>query len=61
MVVVPTGFVSSRVSKIDGDGEELDTPSLVASDELTKKQKRNTTQTKATSAAAARDSPRRAQ
>jgi hypothetical protein len=61
MVVVPTGFVSSRVSEIDGDGEELDTPSLVSSDELTKKQKRNTTQTKATSAVAARDSPRRAQ
>lgn len=60
LAVVPTGLVSSMVSQLDG-GNGSGTCTTAASDELTKKQKRNYTQSDARSAAAARDSPRRAQ
>ena len=52
--IVPTGLVSSRVNQLDGGVP-------AASDELTKKQKTNKTQSDARSVAAASVSPCRAQ
>jgi len=56
--VVPAGLVSKMVNQLHGGGGTMDT---AASDELTKKQKLQETQTNARSAAAAKDSSRRAQ